>query len=72
MSIHTNLKPGDMFGRYRLESFLGAGGFAVVWKAYDTKTNIVVALKSSPHLTLRASMTSRPNIVRYMNCRIPQ
>lgn len=45
MSIHTNLKPGDMFGRYRLESFLGAGGFAVVWKAYDTKTNIVVALK---------------------------
>ena len=45
MAIHSNLKPGDMFGRYRLDRFLGAGGFAVVWQAYDTLTNAVVALK---------------------------
>lgn len=45
MAVHGNLKPGDMFGRYRLDRFLGAGGFAVVWQAYDTMTQAVVALK---------------------------
>lgn len=42
---HNGFKPGDMFGRYHLQQFLGAGGFAVVWKAHDTLTHTTVALK---------------------------
>lgn len=45
MAPSTQFRPGDMFGRYRLDRFLGAGGFAVVWQAYDTLTSTVVALK---------------------------
>lgn len=44
-SIHK-FKAGDVFHeRYTLEKLIGVGGFADVWKAIDTKTNTVVALK---------------------------
>lgn len=44
-SIHK-FKAGDVFHeRYTLEKIIGVGGFADVWKAVDTKTNTIVALK---------------------------
>lgn len=43
--MHT-LKPGDFLdSRYRLEAFIGQGGFAEVWKVVDTKVNTTHALK---------------------------
>lgn len=44
-SIH-NFEAGDVFhNRYTLESRIGVGGFAEVWKATDTITKTVIALK---------------------------
>lgn len=44
-SIHK-FKAGDVFhDRYTLEKLIGVGGFADVWRATDTKTGKVVALK---------------------------
>ncbi len=35
----------ELFGQYRLEERIGAGGLAEVWRAVDTETGRVVALK---------------------------
>lgn len=74
--MNKTLRQGDIIAnRYRLEKFLGAGGFAVVWKAHDTLTDAVVAIKifssldndSIRNLTaeyLQVSGLSHPGILR--------
>src|SRR3990170_604977 len=36
---------GEILGRYRVESLVGAGGFAWVYRAFDPELEIPVALK---------------------------
>ena len=43
---HLNALPaGTRLGEYEVESVLGAGGFGITYRAYDTHLNTVVAIK---------------------------
>ncbi|GEM_PF-2261022 len=42
----TAIRPGDVVGRYRVEAFVAAGGMGQVFRAWDTRLERPVALKT--------------------------
>ncbi len=76
----TTLRRGSRLGKYRLESRLGTGSFAEVWKAHDCVVRQKVALKvvhpdmvaawgrdEIEHEARIASRLDHPNIVGLLN-----
>lgn len=76
MRILHEFSPGDVFnGRYRLSNLVGTGGFAEVWKAFDTFTSQELAIKIYANLDddgrkqltaeySRVQALSHPNILK--------
>lgn len=76
MRIIHKFNPGDTFSnRYKLLNMIGAGGFAEVWKAYDTFTEQEIAIKIYARLDeegrrqlteeyARVQALSHPNILK--------
>lgn len=56
METTTTLAPGARIGNYLLESLIGSGAFAQVWKARHHERNRVVAVKIAVDPTLRKQL----------------
>ncbi len=61
-SLVSHLEVGQMFAHYKLEKELGRGGMGVVFQAYDTKLDRMVALK----LILSGEQVNEYQVKRFM------
>jgi serine/threonine protein kinase/Tol biopolymer transport system component len=60
-SLDRVVQPGDRFGGYEIESYIGAGGMADVYRARDTTLGRQVALKVLPSIW----MTDFEHVARF-------
>jgi tetratricopeptide (TPR) repeat protein len=77
MSLETKLKPGQRLDRFEIDILAGRGGMGEVYRARDTKTNEIVAIKILRKIDHEAddslqresfvlSSIEHPNIVRFV------